>query len=127
MDYGRIEYKSSYVYLGALITDKGPITNDIEKCVDSKRANVTIKYNNFLRTNPLAPFSIKLDVLDACVSSSLTYGCESWGTANINSIEVTYRSGLKRALSIRESTNTEIVYIEANRTPLNIRISKQQL
>ena len=37
------------------------------------------------------------------------------------------RLGLKRALSIRETTNTEIVYIEAERFPLSIRISKQQL
>ena len=73
------------------------------------------------------PLSIKLKVLDVCVVSSLTYGCESWATASINSIEVTYRLGLKRALSIRETVNTEIVYIEANRAPLNISIAKQQL
>ena len=42
-------------------------------------------------------------------------------------MEVTYRHGLKQALSIRESVNTEIVYIESGKLPLNIRISKQQL
>ena len=45
----------------------------------------------------------------------------------MNSIEVPYRLGLKHSLSIRETTNTEIVYIEADRLPLNIRISKLQL
>jgi hypothetical protein len=82
---------------------------------------------NILRKNFLAPLSVKLKVLDVCVSTALTYGCETWGTASINSIEVAYRLGLKRALSIRETTNTEIVYLEANRYPLNIRIARQQL
>ena len=124
---GKFEYCKEYVYLGAVITDTGSIFYDIERYVEKKRANVTIKFNNFLRKNFLAPLAIKLNVLDVCVTSSLTYGCESWGTASINSIEVAYRLGLKRALSIRETVNTEIVYTEANRTPLNIRIAKQQL
>ena len=127
LDSGKFEYCSEYVYLGAVISDTGSIAYDIERYVDLKRANVTIKFNNFLRKNFLAPLSIKLKVLDICVTSSLTYGCETWGTATVNSIEVPYRLGLKRSLSIRETTNTEIVYIEADRLPLNIRISKQQL
>lgn len=124
---GKLEYCQEYVYLGAVITDTGSITYDIERYVGMKRANVTIKFNNFLRKNFLAPLSIKLNVLDVCVTTSLTYGCESWGTASINSIEVAYRLGLKRALSIRETVNTEIVYIEANRSAVSIRIAKQQL
>ena len=127
LEYGRIEYKAKYVYLGVVVSDTGSISHDIEQFVESKRANVTIKFNNFLRKNFLAPLPEKLKVLDVCVSTTLTYGCETWGTASVNSIEVAYRHGLKRALSIRETTNTEIVYIEANRHPLNIRITRQQL
>ena len=123
----KFEYCQEYVYLGAVISDTGSITYDIERYVEQKRANVTIKFNNFLRKNFLAPLVIKLNVLDVCVTTSLTYGCESWGIASVNSIEVAYRQGLKRALSIRETVNTEIVYIEANRSPLSIRIAKQQL
>ena len=80
--------------------------------VGLKRPNVTIKFNNFLIKNFLAPLSIKLNILDVCAIPSLIYSCECWGKASINSIEVSYRQGLKRALSIRETTNTEIVYIE---------------
>ena len=127
LDSGKIVYSSEYVYLGAVISDTGSIKYDIDRYVNNKRPNVTIKYNNFLRMNFLAPLLIKLKVLDVCVTSSLTYGCETWGTASMNAIEVAYRLGLKRALSIRESTNTEIVYTEADRVPLNIRISKLQL
>ena len=127
LNTGKFEYCKEYGYLGAVFTDTGSVAFDIERYVALKRGNVTIKFNNFLRKNFLAPLSIKLNVLDVCVTSSLTYACESWGSASINSIEVAYRLGLKRALSIRESVNTEIVYIEANRSPLNIRIAKQQL
>ena len=35
------------------------------------------------------------------------------GNSNIPVLETTYRLGLKHALSIREGTNTEIVYIES--------------
>ena len=127
LEYGTIEYSAKYVYLGVLVSDTGSLSHDIEKFIESKRPNVTIKYNNFLRQNFLAPLPAKLKVLDVCVSTALTYGCETWGTASVNPVEVAYRQGLKRALSIRESTNTEIVYIESNRHPLNIRIARQQL
>ena len=127
LDFGALEYKSSSVYLGAVVTDTGNITHDIEKFVDLKRPNVTVKYNNFVRTNHLAPLGIKLNVLDVCASSALVYASETWGTANVPSLEVAYRLGLKRALSVRETTNTEFVYIEADRYPLFIRLSKQQL
>ena len=127
LNTGNFEYCKEYVYLGAVISNTGSIAYDIERYVSLKRANVTIKFNNFLRKNFLAPLSIKLNVLDVCVTSSLTYGCESWGCSWINSIEVAYRLGLKRALSDRETLNTEIVYIEVNQVPLSIRIAKQQL
>ena len=127
LNHGKLEYKGKYVYLGGIITDTGCLLSDIEQYVTSKRANVTIKFNNFLRKNFLAPLSVKLKVLDACVSSTLLYGCESWGVSSVNAIEVAYRQGLKRALSIRESVNTEIVYVESGRSTLSIRVSKQQL
>ena len=47
--------------------------------------------------------------------------------STVNTVEVAYRQGIKQALSIRESVNTEIVYIESGKLPLYIRISKQQL
>ena len=40
-----IVYKSEAVYLGSIISDTGSIREDINKYVDTKRANVTIKYN----------------------------------------------------------------------------------
>ena len=38
-----------------------------------------------------------------------------------------YRTGIKYALSIRNSVNNEIVYLESSRVPLTIQIKKRQL
>ena len=127
LNSGTLPYHSSVVYLGAVVSDTGNIAFDIEKFVGGKRPNVTIKYNNFVHKNHMAPIGIKLKVLDACVTSSLVYACETWGTANVSNLEVAYRFGLKRALSVRENTNTEVIYLESDRYPLAIRVSKQQL
>ena len=127
LNFGILDYQSVTVYLGGVVSDTGSITQDIERFVNGKRPNVTIKYNNFVRTNSLAPLCTKLQILDVCVSSALTYTCETWGTSNVKPVEVTYRFGLKRALSLRENINTEILYTEADRCPLSTRISKQQL
>ena len=88
---------------------------------------MVIKYSNFCRKNFLAPLDIKLRVLDTCVSSSLIYGCETWGNSNFSNVETLYRQGLKCALSVRSSVNNEIFYVETGEWPLQIRITKQQL
>ena len=122
-----LEYKSSYVYLGVIITDNGNLRYDLEAYIDNKRSNVTIKYNNLIRKHVNMPMKFKLQVLDSCVCSVLIYACETWGITNVQSLETSYRFGLKRALSVRDSTCNEIVYIETGRSSLCARISKQQL
>ena len=45
---GILEYKPIVTYLGVIVSDTGNIRNDIEKYVEEKRSNITIKYSNFL-------------------------------------------------------------------------------
>ena len=127
LSYGALEYKNVVKYLGMKISDTGSIKEDIDMNIEDKRANVTIKYGNFCRKNFLAPLDIKLTVLNTCVSTSLTYGCEVWGESRISKLETLYRQGLKSALSVRNGVNNEIVYIETGSWPLQVRITKQQL
>ena len=91
-----------------------------------KRANISIKFSNFCKVNRNAPLIAKLDVLDICVSSAITYAGETWGNS-AKEADTCYRSGLKTALSIRQSTNNEIIYIETGKFPLHCRIKKSQL
>ena len=74
---------------------------------EGKRSNLTIKYNNFCKRNHLAPFEIKLMVLDTCVAASLIYGCETWGDNVGANVETMYRCGIWSALSARNSTITK--------------------
>ena len=67
LDNGFLEYKSEAVYLGAIISDTGSIKEDINKYVDTKRANVTIKYNNFVQRNTLAPLNVKFTTFSILV------------------------------------------------------------
>ena len=124
---GVLNYKSKVTYLDAIISDTDKIKSDVSSYVDSKRSHVSIKYNNFLRRNYIAPLDIKLKVLDTCVTAALLYGCETWGDNIIPSLVILYRLGLKYALSIRSSINNELVYIESDRIPLYVRVKKQQL
>ena len=66
-------------------------------------------------------------MLDACVTSSLTYGCETWAGYIPKDVEVLYRSGIKTAMAIRQNTNNEIVYVESNLYPLERNIEVRQL
>ena len=124
---GLLIYKSVVKYLGMKISDTGSMKFDIELNIESKRSSLTIKFGNFCRKNFLAPLETKLSVLNTCVSSSITYGCEVWGSSKVPKLESLYRQGLKTALSIRNNVNNEIVYTEAGAWPLQIKLSKQQL
>ena len=123
---GVLKYCSEIEYLGVYVTDNGSLKKDVKRFVDKKRANVSIKYTNFCKANRNAPLHVKLDVLDKCVSASLTYGCETWGRYCYEA-DLCHRIGLKTALNVRQCLNNEIVYIEAGKWPLHSRIKKSQL
>ena len=127
LDNGCLEYKNHVVYLGGFISDTGNIDTDVSLYLKEKRPNVSVKFVNFCAKNYLAPFGIKLKVLDTCVSSSLCYGSETWGQFKTPMLETLYRSGLKTALGIRSTTNNEITYIDSGQYPLECKIKKQQL
>ena len=127
LNNGRLEYKPQVVYLGAIFSDSGDRKNDVCLYLSTKRSNMTVKYVNFCSKNYLAPLIIKLKVLNTCVSAALVYGCETWGDFNTKSLETLYRTGLKCALSIRNTTNNEIAYIESGQYPLEVKTTKQQL
>ena len=123
---GVLKYCSEIEYLGVYVTDNGSLKKDVKRFLDKKRANVSIKYTNFCKSNRNAPLHVKLDVLDRCVSAALTYGCETWGRY-CNEADLCHRTGLKTALNVRQCLNNEIVYIETGKWPLHSRIKKSQL
>ena len=123
---GYLKYKATQSYLGVIITDKGNLKHDVSSYIKGKRSNVLFKFVNFCSKNFMAPFYVKLQVLDTCVASSLIYACETWAD-NGNQVEVIYRNGLRTVLGVRPNINNEIIYVESNRFPLKCKIKRQQL
>ena len=126
LESGVLKYKSSFEYLGVIISDTGMLKEDVKSYVEKKSANVTVKFTNFCRTNNNAPLHVKLDVLDKCVTSSLLYGCETWANCSAD-VEQPYRSGLKIALNVRLNLNNEIVHVETGKFPLCSKVKSLQL
>lgn len=126
LNSGVLKYCSSLEYLGVIISDSGSIKSDVKSFIDLKRSNISIKFGNFCRVNRNAPLSAKLTVLDTCVSSSITYAAETWGN-NYKAADICFSSGLRTALSVRQNTNNEIVYVESGTYPLHCRVQKSQV
>ena len=57
--------------------------------------------HRFLDKNRNAPFDIKKTVVDACLKSSLLYGCEAWKmTEDEHRVDVFLHKCLRRILKI---------------------------
>lgn len=75
----------------------------------------------------MAPISIKFDVLNACLKSSILFGCEIWGSSRLESLDACHRKAIRFALSVRQTMNNEITYIESGLFPLTCDVKARQL
>ena len=121
-----LKYKTKIKYLGVMISDSGSLKHDIELYMDDKRSEISIKYSNFCKIHRNAPLHTKLDILDSCMLSVLTYGCETWGQY-AGEADTCYRAGLRTALHIRQNVNNEIIHLESGKWPTSLRVKKAQL
>ena len=76
--------------------------------------------------NTFAPITVKTKVLHSCVSSSLLYSCETWGSASLAKIEILYRKAIKTTFAVRQNTPNNIIYTEFGLSPLKPTILKRQ-
>ena len=122
---GQIESKTEAIYLGSTITNQGNINNDIKNEINKKQKAFN-KYYGFLRTHYNAPIAIKLRVLQACVYSTVTFNCETWGNATLTKLEKQYCNILKSMLGVNKIVCNEIVYVELGLPTLESVIRKGQ-
>ena len=121
-----VNHCSSYKYLGAIFTSDGKIESSVDKHADS-RVNCINKLVRFLDKNKNAPYSVKKRVLDACVFSSLLYGCEAWLTEkSFTKINVMYMKAIKMMLGVRSSTTNDVCLLEAGYPSLDALIKSRQ-
>ncbi len=92
----------------------------------SKRSIAVHKFYNFVRANKLAPVAVKLQVLMACVASSLLFNCESFGSKIPKRLEATYYALIKCCLGVRSNTPNKLVLIESGMPTLESMIRSRQ-
>ena len=71
------------------------------------------------------PYLYKKKVLEAAITSSLLYGCESWLSGNIKEIDRLYIGAVKAMLGVRETTRSDTALIEAGMPSLKELIDKR--
>ena len=111
--------------LGSHITNSGLLIDDLELHM-KKRYKSCIKFFNFCHENKLAPVSVRLKALRACVMQSLLYNCETFGNNLPKRLETTYNKLIRAALQVRSNTPSLILLIESGLLPIKALAEARQ-
>ena len=112
--------------LGSHISASGLLQDELELHM-TKRYKSCIKFYNFCRENKLAPLSVKIKALKACVMSSLLYNCETFGNKLPKTLEAVYNKLLRCALQVRANTPILLLYIETGLLPIKALVEVRHL
>ena len=123
---GKIRNVNNVTLLGSQISQSGKIQEDLHLHM-CKRISSVGKFYNFIRSNRLAPISVKLKVMQACVLSALLHNCEAFGDKIPKELEKVYFEMIKTCLNVRKNTPNMIVLIESGMMPLKSIIMSRQL
>ena len=111
--------------LGSHICDSGSLVDELELHM-KKRYFSCIKFYNFCRENQLAPLSVRLKSLRACVMSSILHNCEAFGHLLPKKFETLYNKLIRSALQVRSNTPSLILYIESGLLPVRAIVEARQ-
>ena len=106
-----IKHTNTYIYLGSSFSAKGCIATDIKDHAKLQQKHLN-KFNIFCFKNQSMPFSYKMTVFEAVLTSKLIYGCESWFTEDYHVVETMYMSAVKALLGVRKQTPNDVVLTE---------------
>lgn len=114
----RIDVVNEYKYLGILLTT----CIGLDKHFKEKTAAAVMAISNFNRIilNENVPFSAKLEIFNAVVRSSVSYGAQVWGAKMYNGIEILQKFFIKKVLGLPKYTPDFILYMETCLMPLFI-------
>ena len=119
MEFGEktINHVEHITLLGSHLSCSGSLVEDLNLDFCS-RFRSCIKYYNFLKSNRLAPLTVKFKVLKACVVSSIFYNCETFSYKIPKDLENQYYKLIKCTLQVRQSTPNLLVLIESGLLPI---------
>ena len=109
--------------LGSHLSQTGNLMDDLNSDFCS-RFRSCIKFYNFLRSNRRAPLSVKLEVLKACLVSSVMHNSEAFGHKDAIGPWKTILQ--TNTLGVRQSNPNLIVLIESVLLPLKALITSSQ-
>ena len=95
------------------MSQSGKLKDDLNKHFDNRFDN-SINFLYFVRENRIAPTAVKLNVLQACVTSTLLYNCETFADKIPKDLEIYYFKFLRVALAVRSNTPYQIMLVESN-------------
>ena len=111
-----IDTDTDYCYLGVVFNFNGKFTKALEE-------RITLSRKALFSLNAKAgrlhlPPDIHIDLFHKMILPILIYGCEVWGYANLEKLEIFFRKFLKRVLWLGKSTPNCIVYGETGTFPI---------
>ena len=107
------------------ISQTGSLRDELELHM-KKRFSSCVKFFNFCKESKLAPLSVSLDALRACVTSSILYNCETFGDKVPKDLETIYHKLIRAALRVRTNTPVLLMYIESGLLPIKALIEARQ-
>ena len=98
----QLEVVQDYIYFGVIFNYNGSFTKAINKQVaQAKRAMYGLMVKN-CRLHLLV--DLQLHLFDTYIAPILLYGCEIWGFANINAVEIVHNQYCKQILKLHKNT-----------------------
>ena len=71
------------------------------------------------------PFDIQIDLFNKMIKPILLYGCEIWGTGNIDILERVQLKFFKLIFNLKNTTPSYMIYGELGIRPLYVNIQKR--
>ena len=124
LDDVTIAFTSKYNYLGTWIFNDS-ISNQVKEHIKMKNSHC-LKFAAFLSKNSDAPYSVKRKVWQSALMSAVFYSCESWLTKDLKVAECVYNASLKQMLSVRVTTCTDLVMVEAGESGAKATVRTRQ-
>ena len=112
------------MYLGSLISN-APMHKQVGEQMPLKQCHAR-KFRSFLRKNSEAPFAVKRAVWESALISSILYGCETWMSNSLKTVEQLYQHTLKDLIGVRYQTPSDLVYVETGIPPLAAFVAQRQ-
>jgi hypothetical protein len=118
-----VEFRDHLEILGSHISHS--LKYDLELHF-KKRFKNAIKFFNYVRENRIAPVSVKLKVLKACVMA-LLHNCEAFGPKIPEGLEQIYYKMIRAALGVRSNVSKLTLMVESGCLPIECLIRSRQL